>query len=58
MFRIIKQVLIALLSFVGSSATKCVSLDYEPCMIRPNFIDLNPVELSYYPFMISLDRCS
>ena len=22
------------------------------------FIDLNPVELKYYPFMVSLDKCS
>ena len=27
-------------------------------MIRPTFTDLNSVELNYYPFMISLDKCS
>ena len=27
-------------------------------MIKPTVIDLNPVELKYYPFMISLDKCS
>ena len=27
-------------------------------MVRPTGIDLNPVELNYYPFMISLDKCS
>ena len=26
-------------------------------MARPTFIDLNPVELKYYPFMISSDKC-
>ena len=25
-------------------------------MIRPFLIDLNPVELKYYPFMINLDK--
>ena len=25
-------------------------------MIRPTFIDLNLLELNYYPFQISLDR--
>ena len=25
-------------------------------MIRPTLIDLNSVELEYYPFMISLDK--
>ena len=58
MFRLIKQVFITLLSFSGSLAIKCVSLNNEPCMIRPILIDLNPVELNYYPFMISLDKCN
>ena len=58
MFSLIKQVFIALLSFSRSLATKCVSLNNEPCMIRANLIDLNPVEFHYYPFMIILDKCS
>ena len=41
-----------------SDQTKCISLNDEPCMIRPTFIDLNAVELKYYTFMISLDKCS
>ena len=52
MFRIIKQVLIALLNFGGYLGyLACVSLDN-------NFSNLNPVELNFYPFMISLDKCS
>ena len=27
-------------------------------MIRLTLIDLNPAELNYYPFMISLDKCN
>ena len=27
-------------------------------MVRPTFIDLDPVELKNYPFMISLDKCN
>ena len=27
-------------------------------MIRPTVFDLNSVELKYYPFMISLDKCN
>ena len=27
-------------------------------MVRPTLIDLNPVKLKYYPFMISLDKCT
>ena len=58
MFRLIKQVFIVLLSFSESLATKCMSLNSEPCMVRLTLIDSNPVELKYYPFMFSLDKCS
>ena len=46
---------------IGSLAcarTKCLSLNDEPYMIWPTLIDLNPVEVKYYPFMISLDKCN
>ena len=55
-----------LLSFSSSLARvakvsdwkKCVSLNDEPHMVRPTLIDLNPVELKYYLFMINLDKYS
>ena len=59
MFSLIKQMFIVLLSFSESLAqdqTKCLSLNDEPCTVRPTVIDFNPVELKYYPFMISLDK--
>ena len=54
---------IVLLIFSSSSArvadqTKYLSFDDEPCMIIPTLIDLNPIELTYYPFMISLVKCN
>ena len=36
---------IVLLSFSISSATKCLILNDEPCMVRPTLIDMNPNEL-------------
>ena len=45
------------MSFSGSLATKCMSLNDKPCMVRPTLIDLSPVELKYHPFMVSLDKC-
>ena len=50
--------LIVLLSFSESLATKCLSLNDEPWMVRPTLIDLNPVKLKYYSFMISLVKWS
>ena len=38
--------------------TKYLFLNDEPFMVRPILIDINPVELKNYPFMISLNKCS
>ena len=40
-FRLIKQVLIALLNFTGSLATNCIALHDQPCISRPTLINLN-----------------
>ena len=53
MLWLIKKMFIALLSFCV--ATKRVSLNIEPCMIRPTSIDLNPMKLNYYPLVIIQD---
>ena len=53
MFSLIKQVFIALLSFSKYLANKWVLLNDDLL-----FIDLNLVELKYYPFMINLDKCN
>ena len=45
------------LAYVPKVRTKCLSLNDEPCIVRPTVIDLNPVDLKYYPLMISLDKC-
>ena len=66
MFKVIKQALIALLSFSGSLAhqakvsegTECVSLNNESCIARPKLNELNQEELFYYPHMVRLDRYS
>ena len=46
------------LNFSESLATKCMFLNNEKCMIRLPPIDLNPVELNYYSFMIGIDKCN
>ena len=64
MFSLIKQVLIVFLGFssflarVAKFRIKCLSLNDETCMVRSTLIYLNPVELEYYSFMISLDKCN
>ena len=58
MFSLIKHVFIVLLDFSSSLATKCLSLNDEPCTVRPALIDLNLIELKYYLLMISLNKCT
>ena len=43
MFSLIKLVFTVLLSFSESLATKCLSLNDEPYMVRPILVDLNLV---------------
>ena len=31
-------------------------LNDEPSMVRPTLININPVELKYYPFVIGIDK--
>ena len=47
---------IVLLTISESLATKCLSLNDEPCMVRPIYIDLSRFELKYCSSMISLDK--
>ena len=62
MFKFIKKGFIVLLVCYcvvsGSFATKCISLNNEPCLVRPILIDLNQNEFHYYLFMVSLNRCN
>ena len=55
------SILIVLLGFCGFLAcdwTKCQFLSDEQRMVRHTLIDMNPVELKYYPFMIDLNKCT
>ena len=58
MFSFIKQVFIVILSFSEALANKCLCLNDERCMVRPALIGLNPLELKYFPFLMSLDKCN
>ena len=70
MFGFIKKMFIGLLSFNGSLAsivyvsdhTKWISLNNQPCMTQPSFINLLPNEyiqgLPCYPFEVDLDNCT
>ena len=35
-----------------------MNLNDEPCLVRPTLSDMNSVDLKYYLFMISLNKCT
>ena len=45
-----------LLGFGGLSTTKCVSINNQPCMVRPKSVGFSPDELHYNLSIISLGR--
>ena len=55
---IFKKTFIGLLRFIGSLATKCMSLNNEQCQNRAALFDLNFVELNNYPFITNVDKCN
>ena len=55
---IFKKMFIGLLSFSESLANECMSLNNEQCKTKPFLIDTNPVELKYYPYFITSDKCN
>ena len=46
-----------LLSFDGSLAAKCVSLNNQSCQVRSTLIDVNSNEPLYYPLTVSVNKC-
>ena len=50
--------LLSLTSSLARNQTKCLFSNDKPCTVRPTLTDLDPIELKYYPFMISLDKCT
>ena len=41
-----------------SDCTKWLFLNAELCMVRSTLIGINPAEITYYPLMTSLHRCT
>ena len=57
MFKLINRAFIVSLSFITSLASMHDQTWPDQAWPDIFFIDLNPVELKYYPFIINLDKC-
>ena len=47
-------------SLVSNSkgSIKCISLNNNPCKARTSLVNLNSNEIIFYPFIVSINKCS
>ena len=58
MFRFIKKVLVVAISFLSCNALKYVSMNNQECKVRPEIININSNEASFYPHSVKISKCS
>ena len=63
MFGFIKKVFFVAMTFfsfnpLSVNSLKCVSMNNQECKIRAKIIDINNNEPVFYPFSISVNKCS
>ena len=46
------------MTFFRANALECVSMNNQECKIRTKIIDINNNEPTFYPFGISVNKCS
>ena len=57
MFGFIKKVFVVAMTFFGCNALKCVLMNNQECKIRPQIININSNEPSFYPYTIKIYKC-
>ena len=62
MFRFIKQIIVSALMFFDSlsnvSSLECISIKNQECKVRPEIVNINSNNPTFYPFSIKTNRCS
>ena len=56
MFGFIKKWFFIAVTFFSCNALKCVSMNNQECKIRPEILNINSNELSFYPYSIEINR--
>ena len=57
MFEFVKKLFVVTISFFSFNALKCVSMNNKECKIRPEIININSNETSFYPCSIKVNKC-
>ena len=58
MFRYMKKVFVAAVSSFSCNALKWVSINNQECKVRPEMININSNESSFYPYSVKISKCS
>ena len=58
MIRFIIKVFVVAMSFFSCNALKCVSMNNQECKVRPEIININSNEPSFYPYSVKISKCS
>ena len=63
MFRFIKTIFFTAMTFfscnvLNVNSLKCVSMSNQECKIRPQIINVNSNEPSFYPYSIKVNKCN
>ena len=58
MFRVIKPIFFYSNGFFSCNVLKCVSTNNQECKIRPDIININSNEPSFYLYSIPINKCS
>ena len=45
------------MTFFSCNALKCVSMNNQECKVRPEIININSNEPSFYPYSILINKC-
>ena len=41
-----------------TNALKCLSMNYQACIVRPEIVDISSNNPIFYPFSVKVNRCS
>ena len=63
MFGFVKQIFVSTMIFLGwilsrVNSLKCVSINNQECKVRPEIININSNEPSFYPCRVKISKCS
>ena len=58
MFAFIKIFFVVTMTLFGCNALECVSMNNQEFKLRPEIININSNEPSFYPYSVKISKCS